>query len=212
MEAGVLGQHFAGPGVALDLGGLAHVAVHHDDLALAVKPLGNILHRKLCRLLVARADERRGGGLGLGVDIHDRNARRQGFVDRRRASLDLARVEDNRVHVLGDEALDLLNLFLGAPLGVVDDELDVQLFRPLLHCLIDHHDELVREIHQRNADHWAMLAGRGLRRGRRAIAADNRGSEESEGVYGRRAGAMAQSPSAFGMRRFIAAFCGGVVE
>ena len=99
---------------------------------------------------------------GFGIDVDDRNAGGQGLVHRGRTGLDLARVEDDGVHLLRDEALHLLHLALGAALGVVDDQLDAQFAGLRLHRLVEHHDELAGEVQQRDADDDRFAASRGL--------------------------------------------------
>ena len=133
------------PGVAFDLGCLAHIAVHHDQPTLAAKPTGDVFHGKPCRLLVARADQRRGDGLSLGIHVHDRDLRRQRFIHGRRAGLDFAGVEDNDVYPPWAMKLSICwTCFSGLRWAVVDDQRGAEFPGPLLHRLVDHDDELGR--------------------------------------------------------------------
>jgi hypothetical protein len=60
----------------------------------------------------------------------DRDAGREGFRNRQRTGFDFARIQDNGVHFLRDEVLDLLHLPFRAPQRVIDDH-----FHPELSCL-----------------------------------------------------------------------------
>ena len=174
MHAWQLRERRPRPGFALDLRRLAHVSVHHDHLALAAEPFGDVLHRELGRLLIVRAHERGGSRLGLGIHVHDGDAGRQGLFHRRRTGLHFARIEDDRVHVLGDEAFNLLDLLLGASLGIVDNEADTKFSSPLFHRFVDHGDELGRKVHERYADHRPLLASARFGRRGRTVATDYR--------------------------------------
>ena len=86
------------------------MAVHHQDVALAAELLGDVGHGDFSGLAVVAAvvSVRLGDGQGVAVDDGDTGG--LGLVDGGAAGFLLLRLHDDRVDLLGDEGLDLLQL------------------------------------------------------------------------------------------------------
>ena len=133
LESGVFSKDFAGTGFALELRRGAHDAVEHQDAALAVQFLGDGFHRDATRIEIIGANVGIPGRLRHLIDKHERNTRRLGAIHSRGASLELARIKDDRVDLLRDEVLDLAELFLDVGLRVDHDQLHARFCLGVIH-------------------------------------------------------------------------------
>ncbi len=115
-------QYFFGALLAFDLGGLAHVAMDHDDIALPAEPLGDVLHGDAGRFDVVGAHKGRGFGGSFRIDVDNRDARGLRFGHGRGAGFYFAGVHDDGVDALSNEAFHLLDLLEGRAFGVYGNQ------------------------------------------------------------------------------------------
>ena len=99
----------------------------HQDAALAVQFLRDGFHGDATGFEVVRSDIAIACRLGDLIDEYERDFGGLDVIDGRGASLELARVQDDGVYLLGDEVLDLAELLLDVGLGIDHDEFHARL-------------------------------------------------------------------------------------
>ena len=106
-------------------------ALYDEDIALAAEKLADLLGLEGARLGLVRGDE---GGFGaelvdvdrLAVDIDERHAGVGGGLGDRRGGRRVDRIDDDGVDAVGDEVLNLAQLFGDVVLGVLDLKRDAR--------------------------------------------------------------------------------------
>ncbi len=143
-------------------GGLVgDLALQDDDVALAARELGELLHLHGAREQGVGADVGHVGDRRVAVDEHDRDVRGLGGVRHRLRGAGVDRHDDDRRDALRDEVLDLRQLGRGVVLGVGDRGGGALGGRLLLDGVLDPAQERVA-VRERDAERdGAGRAGRG---------------------------------------------------
>ena len=137
LDARVLGHHLLAADDAIRDGGDGR-AIDDDDIALAIQLLGNVVAGVGTRGDVV-GHHRVIDPFGTDVNRNDDDPGRLGLLDHRRNRLRINRIDEDQIHLVGDEVLDLAHLGIEVILGGQGCDLDVRIdllggfFRPLAH-------------------------------------------------------------------------------
>ena len=137
---------------------IRQLALDDEDIALAAEKLADFLGLEGARLGLVRGDE---GGLGaelvdvgrLAVDVDERHPGVGGGLGDGAGGRGVDRIDDDRVDAVGDEVLNLAQLFGDVVLGVLDLKRDARKRLGVVrHSVAQNGQEVVVELVHRHAD------------------------------------------------------------